>query len=420
MAYAPEYGLLGPMTDYFGNAQVTSPNAQAAIQNFIATLPPIRGRWYFYDVKTGNDTSGDGSPLKPFAGIAAAYAACTTKTGDGICCFSYGSTAADTICYMDTPITWSKESITLVGVAAPTRLFKRTKLSTTDRTTGAIATISLAVNTIADSAGGFLVAGFKVGQYVRIASASDHTYDGSGGYITAVTATTMSVSATLGVKSAATLGNTTITSYMPFMIDFTGMDNRVYNMTIHNESTDALSIGGVIVNANRNYFENVHFAGHSSATPAADIGSFAVQVMASELTFKDCTFGNNSTLKAGNSAVLVITEVSGSVGTGQNIFENCSFLSYSTTVTNGIVRIDDAVALQGWTLFKNCSFVNWRSSKGTAMSYAFIFDATPNDWGVAILNCGLYGIAAWDNSSGAVYVVSPYIASGGGGLSSHT
>ena len=98
-------------------------------------LPPILGTWYHVDPENGNANNDGLSKEDALADITEAYAKCTTGDGDGIVIYASGTTAANTSCYLDTTLVWSKHGITVIGVCAPTSMFQRARITATNGNT---------------------------------------------------------------------------------------------------------------------------------------------------------------------------------------------------------------------------------------------------------------------------------------------
>lgn len=92
-------------------------------------LPFIRGSWFFVDPTSGSATANGRTPSTAVASIATAYAKCTSGRGDGIAVISAGTTTAGCTSYLSESLDWTKWGITVVGIAAPTRMAQRARIS---------------------------------------------------------------------------------------------------------------------------------------------------------------------------------------------------------------------------------------------------------------------------------------------------
>jgi hypothetical protein len=384
-------------------------------------IPFIRGKWFIVDPYGATYPMEGFAPGQVVADLVTAYGLCTSGMGDGILVLSGGTgTASQTSSYLDTNLAWTKYDITVVGVAAPVGYFGRSRVSSRSRTTGAITTISFtADHTISDSASGFLTAGFEAGDVIYVDTNSD-TNDGTFtiSAVTAGTITTTTGSTHVTTESAATAGSTTIISYCAPMITITGENNAFYNLHFTNGGAITAALGGVSIQANRNYFKNCHFIGASNATAAAVATTqFDVEVAASEIVFDDCIFGTNSTLWAAANGHIKLGKSTTQIG--QVFFNRCKVISNSATSGHGAVFVTDAATLNGWIQFDGCSFVNWQSGAITALTTAVVYAATPANCGIFISpTCGMVGWAAWSPNNDKFVTCGAVGAAGTGGIGS--
>lgn len=374
-------------------------------------LPVIRGEWYFVDPTSGTATAGGGAD-NPVNSIEFAYDLCTSGAGDGIVLLSAGTTSAGTTSYLDELITWSKHAITVIGVAAPTRMSQRARIASKTRTTGSLTTIAFpTATTITDSASGFLTAGFEVGQTIYI-DATDATNDGAA-TITGVTAGTITCSAsTFTVQTAAVAGATVIVTYLDHLIEVSGDNNAFYNIHMGNFGANALDVGCLKVSGNRNYFGNCHFYGAGHATPAATTGANDLFLNgAQEYTFESCTFGSDTIIRAAANGNIIYDD-----GCWRGRFYDCDIVSYSATAGHGAINSIDAGSMSGVDIFSGCRIINWKPNGAGALTAAQIGTA-PTSGHFLFDSCTFFGYTAV-GASGTVYVGnSDATASGAGGLS---
>lgn len=369
-------------------------------------LPAIRGKWHFVDPNAVNRTSG------AFSNIYDAYAACVDERGDGIALVSSGNSTAETTSYMTYPLDWTKEGVTLVGVCAGNRMYQRARIASKSITTGTIATLAFpTATTITDSASGFVTAGFVVGQTIAITT-TDGTNDGNA-IITAVAAGTITCSAsTFTIQTAAVAGNSDLTNYLGYLIDFQASNVYGANFSIGNWGSTAQDLGCVKITGARMAFDNVHFVGAGHATPGAVASTpFDVKLDgAEEIDFYNCTFGTDSVLKAAANGEVLIDGGCWRIG-----FENCDFVTYSETAGKIAVRSNDATSFSGVIKFKGCGFYNWNPNGITAVDD--VFGGTAPTSGAYAVNsaCQPVGYTGWGTK---VYVsTAAAAASAGGGIS---
>jgi hypothetical protein len=358
-------------------------------------LPLIRGTWFFVDPKSGNNSNGGRSIADAVADLKAAYDLCTTNVGDGIAVLSAdGTTYTNTTSFLKAPIVWSKNSITVIGVCAPTRIAQRARVESVIHTITASTIAIPTTTTITDSASGFLTAGFSVGDYIRINDTGNFN-DTTGHIITAVTAGTITCAAsTLVVKDATACGATTINSYLSELISVTGSNNVFSNLHLTHTATDALGLSALKVSGSRNYFENIH-AGVGVADANTTIThSLWLAAAAAENTFVGCTFGLDTVDRGGVATYDIY--LSGAVA--RNEFHGCRTTRHSSTGTGCLAVYADTTTGGRPTLFVNCIFSIWNTAGGNA-NCSYMFGSTGACDFVWFVDCTYPGYAALSNDS---------------------
>lgn len=162
----------------------------------------------------------------------------------------------------------------------------------------------------------------------------------------------------VGQRARVTAG---VDDDLAYLIDFQGQGCIVKNVQFFNAVDAAADSGAVIVSGGRNYFENVFFAGMGHTTAGARAGSYSLKVTGEENTFKRCTIGLNTIIRAAANAELIIS------GTEcyRNKFIACEFLSWS--VTAGKLLVKFAAGSVPWvTQFEDCLFDNLDMTSGGA------------------------------------------------------
>jgi hypothetical protein len=386
-----------------------SPELRAVLGNI--QLPFIRGDWFIadpYKVTTGiigiEGSVGD---------LVTAYDACVSGRGDGIIVLSGGTSAAHTTSDIHSELDWSKHNITVYGVCAPTRMYQRARINSKNITTSSDGIAFPTVTTITDSLSGFLTAGFKVGDILRIYNTTSNTNDGTGHIITAVTADTITCGAsTFTVKTHAETGTSVvIDTYCSSVITVSGNNNSFYNLFINNEDNDALALNALKVTGARNYFENIHAA--NAIADAASTVARSLWLTAStcqENTFVRCTFGSD-TYDRGNNATYDIL-LSGAIA--RNRFYDCETSRSTTVGVAGFAVYASATTGGRPTLFENCRFMCWSSAGGNA-NQSYMFASTGNCDFVWFTKCLYPGYAALSNDAVA-WISSSYSANVGSGI----
>lgn len=199
------------------------------------------------------------------------------------------------------------------------------------------------------------------------------------------------------------------TGLSPF-ITISGYGCIFKNLYIWQGQDDAASLINVSVTGNRNYFENVHFAGGGHATQAVD-GGMSLQISGgSENRFVDCTIGIDTISDGTGMAGLVVAATGGAA---RNKFEGCMFRMYAGHAGAIFVELLGNSGLDRDLTFVNCIFENL---SGTAMTSAFAVAAgfDPANKRVLLKDCALIGATDWDsNDRGILYLNSGTITGGG-------
>jgi hypothetical protein len=359
----------------------------------------LKGNWYYVDPEFGNDGNPGTSPDSALQDILAAYGKCGDGTGDGIVLFGMGTTSANTTSYLKKTLVWAKSGITVVGIAAPTRIAGRARIANKDVVTTANVAISEQANSItrADAAGSFINDGWIVGMTGQIADSGSN--NAATFTITAVTDTVLTVTETLNVQSAAQTVSCVLTSYCDHIIEVSGVNNSFVNVDMVNFGTLALGIGGVIVSGLRNYFGGCQFVGGGSPLAAAAAGIYDLLLNnAQENTFEECTFGTDTEIRsAATQANVKFTGTSAAVSNVRNRFYGCDFISYSATTTRGFINSGGVWSFVGVQVISRCRFMNWQPN-GVGTNLASMFIGTKPTSGQLVLDtCSCMGVGAWDS-----------------------
>lgn len=358
----------------------------------VGSLPFIRGQWYYVDPTSGANTSDGRTVDTALADIAEAYD--RAGDGDGIALLSYGATSAATTSYLYQELAWSKNGITVFGVAAPIGMFGRARVANKTLTT--TATLTAVANTsISRATGSFITDGWVAGmKFITNVDSAAITVD-------TVAALTITVTGTLTVGA-----HTSMTSIDVNAITISGDNNRFYNVDIYNGGTNALEIGGTVVSGHRNYFQDCHFVGGAGATAAATHYSLKLSA-AQENKFVNCIIGTD-TVDRGNNADMDLW-IYGACA--RNRFKGCEFLSYvSAGTAHGAVKLDTTTGGRG-TVFDNCLFNSITSV--TTPAAVFIQNGA-NDRVLVRGGSDLVRFTAWGLST-VVYVTSATAAASAGG-----
>lgn len=183
------------------------------------------------------------------------------------------------------------------------------------------------------------------------------------------------LTAPVGVAQRARITTGASTNLMTPMITFGGRGTTVRNIHFYQAGNHATSAAVcVLVNGERHYFENCHFAGGAAAAAGANAAMRSLQVDGGgagygENLFRHCTIGLDTVLRASAASA----ELELSAGTPRNVFESCLFIKNGTGNTL-FVKIG-ASGIDRWVLFKDCLFHNYAGGGGGSLTNATSFDA---------------------------------------------
>lgn len=163
------------------------------------------------------------------------------------------------------------------------------------------------------------------------------------------------------------------------------------NVQFYNGADADADCGAAIVSGQRNYFENVFFAGMAHATPAARAASWSLKVSGSENLFRECAIGLDTIIRAAANAELVYAS-----GATRNIFHGCRFLSYSETAGKFLASFADG--MDRWVEFRDCIFQNFSVNWATTLTDAFNVLAAATHQIILRGENQLVGITGWANT----------------------
>lgn len=203
------------------------------------------------------------------------------------------------------------------------------------------------------------------------------------------------------------------------LIDITGSGCIFKNLYIFQGVADATSKICVQVTGDRNYFENVHFAGIGNGTmDVADSRSLFLDA-AHENRFVNCMIGLD-TIDAGSAAN---AELEFDSESSRNVFDDCIIQRRIEHDTNHpLVKLTDGYGVGSFTQFRNCTFiytsVNAAYHGTTVFSIPVIASPTRK---IILKDCvavsGNSSAISWDSSSrGILYanmVAAAATAAGG-------
>lgn len=184
------------------------------------------------------------------------------------------------------------------------------------------------------------------------------------------------------------------------LITISGQGCVFANLYIFQGVDDATSLVNVQVSGQRNYFENVHFAGGGHATQAIDGGASLVIAGGAENTFVGCTIGVD-TIAAGTGMAALVFASTG--GAARNRFIDCDFTLHAGHAGAVFIEVLGNAGLDRYQLFRSCLFTNL-SSTAMTQAVAVAGGVDPANKRLVMFNCAKIGAGKWDNGDTSLVV----------------
>lgn len=218
-------------------------------------------------------------------------------------------------------------------------------------------------------------------------------------------------------KRARIFQLSTATGVSP-LIDITASGCIFKNLYIFHGVNDATSLICVKVTGQRNYFENVHFAGIGNATQDAAGAASLKLDGAAENVFVNCQIGLDSQgTRGANSTELWIDGAA-----TRNKFIDCHIFAYISNAGHALVTLEDAQAIDRYLTFDRCIFQTDSLNQGVTITQVFNIKAAIVQGKIImrdpmLITDGSSGAGAWDgNSRGIIFsnAIAPAATAGGG------
>lgn len=201
----------------------------------------------------------------------------------------------------------------------------------------------------------------------------------------------------------------TLTGASP-LLNITGSGCIFKNFYIFQGVDDATSLINVQVTGQRNYFENVHFAGGGHNTMAIDNCASLFVNGGDENTFVNCVLGID-TIDLGNGGNVLRFDGEAR----RNIFRNCYLNVRIDHAGARLVEMVDGTATEMMTIFDNCIFHANSTNKATTMASAFEIPSGSSITASVILkDCTGIGFTDWDDDDRGLLYLNVGTITGGG------
>lgn len=185
------------------------------------------------------------------------------------------------------------------------------------------------------------------------------------------------------------------------LVTFTVDGCCVENIQFYNGANAAQDSGAVVVSGGRCRFQNCWFNGiNNDAVVGIRPNVYSLKLDgAIECYFKDCTIGSDTMIRASTNAELWMLN-----GASKHRFDHCTFLKWSVTAGNFMVRLDVSVST-GLNIFENCIFSN---RVGPITDCFNVIGAGAFDYRTVLKGCVLGGgITGWADVVNAFWSGDP-------------
>ena len=202
------------------------------------------------------------------------------------------------------------------------------------------------------------------------------------------------------------------------IFNVTGNYVQMYNIGTHNSAVSASNLSDLLIVGKNFYAEGCSFRGGSAATQIATDGAGVPIIINGGNAFKakDCWIGSSgNTVRTKGPGCVQFTTGGGCFAPE---FENCRLTTRIETANANhccMVYIVGNAAVDRTLLFKDCMFYNFVESLASKLDYA-INDGCATTHITALVNCSLFGVDAWSNTTTFTYVASGPAGHAEGGI----
>jgi hypothetical protein len=193
------------------------------------------------------------------------------------------------------------------------------------------------------------------------------------------------------------------------------------NATIQNAGANAGNLSALNLTARGCYFENMSIQG-TMATGQLDVvaaASLYIGAAAYYPEFRNCIIGQNvwGTRSGALSGVIRFTNTSSATCPQNVLFDHCTVLSASETVTTAMVALPANNALDRMAEFRDCTFHNFSVNDAIKLNQV-IYDNCGTSHSILLTGaCAAIGIDEWQDADGGntrIGSTMPIVGLGGG------
>jgi len=204
------------------------------------------------------------------------------------------------------------------------------------------------------------------------------------------------------------------------LMTFSGTGCIIANIYIFHGAHDTTAGFAGVVSGQRNYFENVHFAGIGFASlDVAGAGSLSIPAGA-ENRFVHCAIGLDTVTRSTSTC-----ELQFSLAATRNEFEDCLIYAYIGNAGHALAQVLLTTGIDRWQIFKNCIFQADSTNQATALTSVFKIVTATVQGLINLKDCSIAAFGTttkWDSTNtGVVFSNMPTAtATAGGGLDTHS
>jgi len=171
-------------------------------------------------------------------------------------------------------------------------------------------------------------------------------------------------------------------------------------MFMSNATTNYINVR---VSGNRNYFQNVHFAGLVNATAGDDATGASLELYGGqENYFVGCTVGVDTVTRTAANANVKFSL--GAETVARNVFDGCIFPMIADADAPRFIKSTDTNGMDRWNLFRGCQFINAIDATSTNQTDAINIAAGPGG-SIVLHDCLLIGATGWSNTLTSIRIL---------------
>lgn len=194
----------------------------------------------------------------------------------------------------------------------------------------------------------------------------------------------------------------TDTTTVGAVVNVTGRNCQVINMTFVNAGNHATNLAGLTANGYGGFYQNCSFQGNMTANQLSAVAAASLNVGGAGMfnQFHNCQVGNDQWGKrsGANSGQIRFT---GTVQPNGIIFKDCRIVSWSQTASCAAVALPANGAVGRGLTFDDCLFYNLYDPAWAYMENVF-YDNDMAGQTITLKDCAAYGYQEWQANGAGV------------------